>query len=292
MNESAVIVLNYNDYDNTYKLVSELIDYSCVDYIIVVDNKSTDESAFKLKNDFKDSIVLLMSDSNRGYAAGNNLGLKYAHDELHCAFAFVANPDIRVSERTIATIIQELDNCEYSILAPIMKDAMGNEVKLKAGKVRSYGYELMNTLFLIRQIQNKINCSCHWNYKKRIVDVDYVWGSFFGAKLEDLASVDYFDEGTFLYYEEMILGRKLCNKKIGVMNNLYFSHYHSVTIKRNVSRINSWKINLDSKKYYCKNILKINTIQYILLNILCGISMIECKLLLPLKNVYENKHYK
>ena len=44
------VILNFNDSETTKKLVNNIKSYTVIDYIIIVDNKSTDTSFLELKN--------------------------------------------------------------------------------------------------------------------------------------------------------------------------------------------------------------------------------------------------
>ena len=46
----ALVVLNYNDADNTLKILGNVADYSVFDKVIVVDNASNDDSTIRLKS--------------------------------------------------------------------------------------------------------------------------------------------------------------------------------------------------------------------------------------------------
>ena len=82
-----------------------------------------------------------------------------------------------------------------------------------------------------------------------------------------LQEINYFDENTFLYYEELIFSKKLeeKNKKLIVDNRVHVIHDHSVTIDKNVKRINKYKILKASQRYYVKNYLKGNLLEMTLL---------------------------
>ena len=49
MQKLGMVIINYNDYSTTKKLLENIVDYSCLDKIVVVDNCSTDDSFKKLK---------------------------------------------------------------------------------------------------------------------------------------------------------------------------------------------------------------------------------------------------
>ena len=45
---TGIIILNYNDSENTIQMLNQIKDYSCLSKIVVVDNCSTDDSLEKL----------------------------------------------------------------------------------------------------------------------------------------------------------------------------------------------------------------------------------------------------
>ena len=46
----GMCIVNYNDYETTKTLIDNVKNYKCLDKIVIVDNKSTDDSLFKLRN--------------------------------------------------------------------------------------------------------------------------------------------------------------------------------------------------------------------------------------------------
>ena len=49
MRKLAMVIINYNDYDTTKKLIDNIKNYKVLDKIIIVDNASTDNSYNKIK---------------------------------------------------------------------------------------------------------------------------------------------------------------------------------------------------------------------------------------------------
>ena len=68
MKKLAMVIINYNDYDTTKKLIDNIKNYKVLDKIIIVDNASTDNSYNKLKKLTNEKIVLIRTDDNKGYA--------------------------------------------------------------------------------------------------------------------------------------------------------------------------------------------------------------------------------
>jgi hypothetical protein len=73
----AIILVNYKNPDITIDCINSIRKSSYKNYeIIVVDNASKDNSLEKL-NKITD-IILLKSETNKGFSAGNNIGIRYA----------------------------------------------------------------------------------------------------------------------------------------------------------------------------------------------------------------------
>ena len=103
--KTGIVILNYNDYENTIKMIRQIENYKCLSKIVIVDNHSSDESVEKIKPLTSKRIVLLESKDNKGYASGNNLGLKYLEKETECELAIISNPDVEVEESVIEELI-------------------------------------------------------------------------------------------------------------------------------------------------------------------------------------------
>ena len=77
MSKTGIVILNYNDYETTINMLNSIKDYDSLDHIVVVDNKSTDNSYEVLKPYESKKIDVIQSKSNKGYSYGNNVGIKY-----------------------------------------------------------------------------------------------------------------------------------------------------------------------------------------------------------------------
>lgn len=80
----SIILVNYGGSKDTIECIQSIEDSGEKDYqIIVVDNASPDDSVAVLEAAQKDhNFILIKSDVNGGFSAGNNLGIQYAleHD--------------------------------------------------------------------------------------------------------------------------------------------------------------------------------------------------------------------
>ena len=124
----GIVILNYNGANLTIENINKLRSYSKEIYIIVVDNCSTDGSGKKLlsmfENDSNTRVVL--NDKNTGYAAGNNVGLKYIEKNLtNVDTVCIMNPDIAIeSLETLEHMYCKL--WEYNDLAIVSAQTIYN----------------------------------------------------------------------------------------------------------------------------------------------------------------------
>ena len=248
----CLMVLNYNDSETTKKLVSMAKDYSIFNYVLIIDNNSTDLSYKYLRELTSERIILIKTDCNRGYGAGNNYGARYAYEMLKCNIGVLSNPDVVFSEDTIKRCIDVL--CSYSdtaAVAPTQLDINGQVIRDIAWKVPSaLEYALMDT-----QIGDKIKkCRYSKDYFNNILcDVECVPGAFIVYDLDKFLEVGGYDENVFLYCEESIIGEKL--KRLGyktkLLTDCYYKHEHSVSINKSIrSILKRTKILFQSRKYF------------------------------------------
>lgn len=261
---TGIVILNYNDYETTIKMIKQIKNYKVLDHILIVDNHSTDDSLKKLQSFNKDNIEVVCTNANDGYAAGNNFGAKYLIDKYHVDNIIISNPDVIVSEDVIKSLIDDLANNEVSLVAPVILE---NGNRIRGWKVPKFIDDLgSNIIFFHRFFKKRIFYKDYY-YDSDLVKVDCVHGCFFAIKSKVLKHINYFDPNTFLYYEENILGKKLLNKgyESYIDITLEVKHDLSVSVDKNVNRIKKYKLLKTSQKYYEKEYNNINIFKMFLL---------------------------
>ena len=104
------------------------------------------------------------------------------------------------------------------------------------------------------------------------------------ARKKDFEKIGYFDDGTFLYYEENIIGKKLkdINKDTYIDNEVSVIHNLSVSVNKSFSSVKKYKILKESQKYYEKKYNNLNVFKMILLRFLyyisLGVAYVNCGL--------------
>ena len=266
----SVVVLNYNDSETTLNFVKRVNNFENINYIVIVDNNSTDDSVEKLQQYTSSRIYLVKTNKNRGYAYGNNLGIKYAVDKLNSDMICISNPDVDFSDKLVfeaKNILNSIPNVGTVTGKMICPSTKANPI---AWKLPNWIDCIIECTFLIRKLlKNKL----YYNNKelnRYCNEVEAVPGSLFFINAETMKKIGLFDENTFLYYEENILAWKL--KSQGFKNyiiDIPYIHNHSVTINKNIHSVNKrLRICQLSREYYCKEYLRCNNLKMMILKLI------------------------
>ena len=122
----TLLVLNYNDYENVVSFISAVYNFELFQYIVVVDNCSTDNSFEAIQfyinqKRINQKVHLIKTNKNGGYGFGNNIGLKYAINILKSQYIVVSNPDVEFEEEIILKLKKNLEeNREFGVAAAAM----------------------------------------------------------------------------------------------------------------------------------------------------------------------------
>lgn len=155
---NVLIILCYNDDDVSVKYIKQIVNYSTIDKIVVVDNGSKNEKIKKLRNELdkmqSQKITLIQNRENVGYAKGNNIGIRYALSQLKVDNIIVSNTDVIYSEDTLIRCINFLEEKEnVGLVSPKMIKPNGEEC-MSAWKLPTYKQLLWNSLFVLKKIYN------------------------------------------------------------------------------------------------------------------------------------------
>lgn len=269
----GMVILNYNDYKTTSTLLENIKDYKCLDLIVVVDNHSTDSSFEYLKEYENKKIHVIKSEKNGGVAAGYNFGARYVNEKLKNCNIILSNSDIIINKEEDLIHLSKNIKDNIAVIGPTIVE----HKKLNRGwMMPTIEDEIKFNLPFISRKYRKENLYDDKYYEDDISLVGVVSGCFFCVSGDALKKVDYFDENTFLYYEENIFAKKLeaIDMQEAIDNNVVIIHDHSVTIDKNVARINKYKLLKKSQRYFVKEYLKANEKELKRLDFTCNLSLI------------------
>ena len=145
----AVLILNWNRREDTLRCLDSLDsgDYPSAD-VIVIDNASEDDSVEAIHRNHP-NVRIIRNSRNLGYAAGNNVGLKFALDRNY-DYVVVLNNDTVVAPNTIRLMIETAEeDPSIGIVGPAIPYlgspdliwSVGGKIDWKHGEVISTFYD-------------------------------------------------------------------------------------------------------------------------------------------------------
>lgn len=278
-----VLVLNYNDSSTTLFFVNSIKDFSIVRYVLIVDNKSTDDSLEKLKAVTSEKVLLLENKKNSGYGAGNNLGIRYLSENFQSEYILLSNPDVIVSEECLLSLEDFLRrNSDYAIASAFMCNPNGARQSNTAFRLPSKWEYILSSDLLLKKFIHPFDYKKEEFDNSNVKDVGAVSGSMFLMRAEDMLKYGMFDEMVFLYCEEVVLGKKMSKngKKIALLTNLNYIHNHSVSISKTFhSIVAKHYLYLKSKMYVLKRYFDVSCFERFVAALLSKTSMIEIRII-------------
>jgi GT2 family glycosyltransferase len=220
-----IVILNYGTYQMTIDLIEDLkdeLEYTNYE-IMVVDNCSPNQSAQVLEEKSTElGYIFYANKTNAGYAAGNNIGIRYGIEHGY-DYSWILNNDIELREKNVLTHMVEIAEKDRKI------GCVGPMIYTLDGTIcapycrRPTFWSLTGGIGAERKYRQQ--------YINKPREVYRVYGCCMLLKNSVMKAVDCMDERTFLYCEEDILAERMLAKE-------YVSYYDpdvSVTHKESSS---------------------------------------------------------
>jgi GT2 family glycosyltransferase len=219
MNKVIIIIINYNRSKITIECLESLFLLTYKHYqIVVVDNNSQDASVKELnawlynkydeserRNDNHDygiknirlyyniikgkkiynkSVTLIVNKNNFGFAAGNNIGIRYYANKYD--YVWLLNNDTIAEKDSLLRLLNKMRE------APYLGICGSKIINYYTGKIQSIGTKLNKYTGLLEIIndENKVN------------KIDSIQGASYFISKECIQSMGLLPEEYFLYFEE------------------------------------------------------------------------------------------
>lgn len=206
--ELALVVINFDSGEHLRNCISHLraAASGVRTEVVVVDNASTDGSADGLA-DIDPAVTLLRNRQNRGYGRACNQGFAEVAAPVVCFL----NPDIVPEPGSAAAMLRALeDRPRVGVLGPRLVNPDGTTYP-SCRVVPRLGVAVGHAVFGLFSDNNRFSRA----YKLLDVDhdtereVDWVSGAAMAVRREAFAEIGGFDEGFFMYVEDLDLCDRL-----------------------------------------------------------------------------------
>ncbi len=277
-NKIAIVILNYNSEQDLMASAPQLAAQTGVNItLILVDNASRPESVAIIRAwlaDWRPDAVIgtqaevdawvrsnpeeacvsgrvyfIMNHENRGYSAGNNIGIKVA-EALAVDAVLIVNPDVRIEDKKY---LKHLYDCLASdlkacIAASAVIDSNGRN--LNPYFETSYMQELfwpISKLISVLQKKFRVQKLPTSPPKDRLLKVS---GCCFMARMESLQKLGYLDENVFLYCEESILSAKVKALGGSIIYTPEITAFHANSYSSHEATAKASLLFIKSRMYY------------------------------------------
>jgi len=242
----GVVVVNYNAGDHLLRCV-ESVDAQAGEAaveIVVVDNASRDGSTDRLA-DAHPEVQRIENGDNRGFAVAANQGIR----ATTAPYVFVLNPDADVTGGTLAGLLKLAeDRPRAGAIGPLVRDLDGS-LYPSARKVPTIGEAVGHAFLHPFDPNNRFSRAytmADWDRASER-EVSWVSGSCVLLRRAALEQVGLFDEGYFMYAEDV----DLCTRLRRAGWTVLFTPELEVTHERGVSTGNSKRmIRVHSESIY------------------------------------------
>ncbi len=188
-------------------------------------------------------LTLIQNGANIGFAAGNNVGLRYALGEPNCQFFWLLNNDTVVEPDALSAMVRLMQQRpEVGLCGSLSLSYYSpKEVQAQGGKPYCRWTARVHTppLRLVEELDSQP------------APMDFVNGASTLASRAFLERVGLMEESYFLYFEEMDWAMRAKGKfQLGYTRESVIYHKEGATIGSNADRV---KRSLLSDKYYSRN---------------------------------------
>lgn len=215
-----IIIVNWNGWRDTIECLDSIMRSSYKEFsIIIVDNGSQDRSVDHLREwaaqqplfvcHYRDSevemiyntsnfskpfrdlhesqycLIIIEASDNRGFGAGNNLGLKYALSQRDCDLVWLLNNDTIILHDTLSRMVETSQKCP-GIIGSVICDYYN------PAQIQAYGG---GVFFPIIGYGRNVSYPIPMR-------LNFIHGASMMMDRSTASSIGFFDENIFMYFEE------------------------------------------------------------------------------------------
>ncbi len=224
----SIIILNYKTAGLVkYCLAGLFKEIGDFDFeVVVVDNASNDGCLQMVKANWP-QVKTVSLENNKGYAAGNNAGIRVATGE----YVMILNPDVAVLEGGVKKLVQFMDeNTAVGLAAPKLNNPDGS-TQMSTFTFPNFWLPIFRRtpLGFMKSAKKQVKkyLMVDWDHNSNR-PVDWVLGACLIARRKSLEQVGLLDEDYFLYVEDTDWCRRFWQKgwQVYYVADVAMVHFH------------------------------------------------------------------
>lgn len=277
----SVIIVNLNTRDLLHACLRSLVPALIAGdaEVIVVDNGSSDDSCTMVTTEFP-QVRLIALRENRGFAVANNLGMREARGR----YFLVLNSDTEIIGDALTQICDFMDaHPDVGALGPKLLNTDGT-LQYSCRRFPSFRTALFHRYSLMTRLFPRNRFSSEYLMTDvghdRTMDVDWVSGAALVVRREVFESLGGFDEGFFMYAEDVdwCYRIKQAGWRVVYLPEAQILHHigqstrlvpYAMTYQRHRSM---WRF---YRKHYSRGIVLVDVATFCGIALRCGVMMIR-----------------
>jgi len=182
-----IVLVNWNGWRDTFNCLTSLetLDYQSFQ-TLVVDNGSTDDSVARIRRAFP-NVTIIEAGKNVGFAAGCNLGIKYALRE-GAEYVWLLNNDTTVESGALSALVERAE-------ADPSVGAVGSAIYYASEPERLQAWGGGRVDFWLGRVH-------HFLRPVDATRIEYLSGASMLLRRSALESIGLLDEAFFMYWED------------------------------------------------------------------------------------------
>ena len=205
----SVVVVDNASYDDSVTHIDKWLRFTAA--VRGLSYLSVDEVESRQNHCAEHNLVLIRSHKNRGYAAGNNLGLEYALKHHRGNLVWILNNDVVIHESAIEELLKYVETIpEKAIIgSTIVEYDDRKRVQCAGGAAYNVWLTTYRAAFCGKSLSSVL-CG------KKEPRLDYISGAAMLIPMDVLRDVGVFNPDYFLYYEEIDYARRAATRNCGL----------------------------------------------------------------------------
>jgi GT2 family glycosyltransferase len=231
MADLSIIIVSYKGWNRLTRCLESLASFThIIPEVIIVDNRSDDETIFKIEEKFS-KLRFVHNPVNGGFAHGCNLGAANAKGE----FLLFLNPDTIVTESAIEKLLNYAgQNPAITILSCRQINEDGKE-SIACGSFPQTG-NLTGFQRAISRIIKSGMFTANTFSEADMITPDWISGSLMMVRKESFLKIHGFDEDFWMYHEDVDLCKRVrdAGGEVAVFRDITIVHNHGGSSRINL----------------------------------------------------------
>lgn len=229
------------DENSQLKYLSQPFEQKPLDYVFYKKEEALNGGDIEKESSLNNTIIFIQSGENGGFAAGNNIGIKYALKKDDFEYIWLLNNDTVIEKDTLSKFVKSFEERKQ-------KEKLGI-----LGSIQYY-YHKQDQIQAAAGGFNKWK-GAFWNYQTLDFtqkDIAYIYGAAMFINKEVFKYIGLLNETYFMYYEEIDMAERLKIMKYtqDVDKNIKVYHKHGGTTTMQDSDFRTYYLLKNKIKFY------------------------------------------